>query len=54
VDSAPGLADDTLGESNIAAGSSFSALCMAWKKYKTVIILKKFNAGQKQIGELPL
>jgi hypothetical protein len=25
------MADDVLGESNIAAGSPFSALCMAWK-----------------------
>ena len=31
VDSTPGMADDVLGESNKAAGSPFSALCMAWQ-----------------------
>ena len=31
MDSTQGMADDILGESNNAAGSPFSALCMAWK-----------------------
>ena len=31
MDSTPGMADDVLGESNKAAGSPFSALCMAWQ-----------------------
>jgi hypothetical protein len=31
TDSAPGIADAILGERSKAAGSPFSALCMAWQ-----------------------
>jgi len=38
------MADDVLGESNKAAGSPFSALCMAWQITRLDDnLLKQFN-----------
>lgn len=41
IDSAPGMADAILGERSKAAGSPFSASCMAWQLYNQMIIRSK-------------
>lgn len=41
MDSTPGMADDVLGESNKAAGSPFSELCMTWQVTRPNDNLKK-------------